>query len=606
MHVVATAGHVDHGKSTLVRALTGSDPDRLEEEHRRGLSIELGYCWTDLPGAGEVAFVDVPGHERFVPTMLTGVGPVPAIVFVVAADDGWMPQAAEHLAALDGLGVRHGVVAVTRSDLADPSPMMQRAAAEVGRTSLRDAPVLAVSARTGGGLAELRSALADMLRGLPEPDAAADVRLWVDRCFSMRGAGTVVTGTLRAGTVAVGDVLAHGSDRVRVRGVQTLGREVPRAQGVARVAVRLGGGAPAGLRRGSVLVTPLAWRDTDLVDVRLHGPGSPPRRPMLHVGATSVSCHLRPLGDRHARLALEKPLPLRVADRALLRDAGQAHLWGVQVLDPAPPGIRRRGAARVRTERLEVMPVRPDLADELDRRGCAEAALLRRIGVPLDEADAVAVSADGWLLDARRAPALSRRLAAVVEEHARAQPLSTGLPVAAAAHALDLPTSALLPRLLPDGLRIRDGQVVSRPPSTLPAQVEAALQRLHADLEPRPFRAPDATRLAELGLNRQAVAAADKAGRLLRLTDSVVLLPGADAHAVSLLRELPQPFTASQARTRLDTTRRVVLPLLDLLDRRGVTTRLPDDRRRLNTPGDGPAQAARACPGSPRGTSSVP
>src|SRR5262245_15235917 len=132
MHVIATAGHVDHGKSTLVRALTGSDPDRLEEEHRRGLSIELGYCWTTLPGAGEVAFVDVPGHERFVSTMLTGVGPVPAVLFVVAADDEWMPQAAEHLRALVAFGTGHAVVAVTRSDLADPQPMMERARVELG------------------------------------------------------------------------------------------------------------------------------------------------------------------------------------------------------------------------------------------------------------------------------------------------------------------------------------------------------------------------------------------------------------------------------------------------------------------------------------------
>ena len=152
MHVIATAGHVDHGKSTLVKALTGSDPDRLEEERRRGLSIQLGYCWTSLPGAGEVAFVDVPGHERFVSTMLAGIGPVPAVLLVVAADDPWMPQAAEHLAALDALGVRHGVVAVTRADLTDPAPAAERAAYEVGRTSLRGAPVVAVSGRTGEGL----------------------------------------------------------------------------------------------------------------------------------------------------------------------------------------------------------------------------------------------------------------------------------------------------------------------------------------------------------------------------------------------------------------------------------------------------------------------
>src|SRR3954468_13573117 len=170
MAVLATAGHVDHGKSTLVRALTGQDPDRLEEERRRGLSVQLGYRWTDLPGAGEVAFVDVPGHERFVPTMLSGVGPVPAVLFVVAADDPWMPQAAEHLAALDAIGVHRGVVAVTRSDLADPGAVVQQARAELRPTTLAGSPVVATSGRTGQGLDELRDELVAMLGSLPLPD----------------------------------------------------------------------------------------------------------------------------------------------------------------------------------------------------------------------------------------------------------------------------------------------------------------------------------------------------------------------------------------------------------------------------------------------------
>ncbi|MDQ4008762.1 MAG: GTP-binding protein, partial [Actinomycetota bacterium] len=311
MHVVATAGHVDHGKSTLVRALTGTDPDRLAEEHRRGLSIELGYCWTTLPEAGECAFVDVPGHERFVPTMLSGLGPVPAVLFAVAADDDWMPQAAEHLAALDAFGVRHGVVAVTRIDLADPAPAVERVRARVATTGLADATVMPVSARTGHGLADLRVELVRMLGALPTPDPAADVRLWVDRRFVVHGAGTVVTGTLQQGTVATGDTLLHGTDRIRVRGVQTLGREVGEVHGVARVALRLGASVPESLDRGSVLVTPDAWRPTDVVDIRVtDGPG-PPERPVLHVGAGAVGCHYRPLGDCLGRLTLPEALPLR-------------------------------------------------------------------------------------------------------------------------------------------------------------------------------------------------------------------------------------------------------------------------------------------------------
>ena len=195
MHVVATAGHVDHGKSTLVRALTGMEPDRYEEERRRGMTIDLGFAWTALPSGEVVAFVDVPGHERFVPTMLAGVGPVPAVLLVVSADEGWMPQTAEHVAALDALGVRHALLAVTRSDLADPAPVAADVRRRLGATSLAGLPAVAVSARTGQGLPELRTALGALVRSLPAPDSGAPVRLWVDRSFSIRGSGTVVTGT---------------------------------------------------------------------------------------------------------------------------------------------------------------------------------------------------------------------------------------------------------------------------------------------------------------------------------------------------------------------------------------------------------------------------
>ena len=187
MQVIATAGHVDHGKSALVRALTGMEPDRWAEEQRRGLTIDLGFAWMTLPGGDRVAFVDVPGHERFVPNMLAGVGPVAAVLLVVAADGGWMPQSAEHLAAIDAVGIRHGLLAVTRCDLADAGPAMRQALDVVSRTSLGTVEAVAVSAVTGTGLAELRDALARLVAALPAPDPAAPVRLWVDRSFSIRG-----------------------------------------------------------------------------------------------------------------------------------------------------------------------------------------------------------------------------------------------------------------------------------------------------------------------------------------------------------------------------------------------------------------------------------
>ncbi|HSK62140.1 MAG TPA: GTP-binding protein, partial [Actinomycetospora sp.] len=227
MRVVATAGHVDHGKSTLVRALTGMEPDRWAEERRRGMTIDLGFAWTTLPGLDEaVAFVDVPGHERFVTQMLAGVGPVPATMFVVAADSGWMPQSTEHLDALDALGVRNGLLVVTRSDLADPELARDEALEHLAESSLGRLPAVCVSGTTGLGLDELRSALVGLVAGLPAPDRDADVRLWVDRAFTVRGAGTVVTGTLGAGTVRVGDELALGDRSVVVRGMQALGESV--------------------------------------------------------------------------------------------------------------------------------------------------------------------------------------------------------------------------------------------------------------------------------------------------------------------------------------------------------------------------------------------
>src|SRR5829696_1050104 len=183
------------------------EPDRWAEERRRGMTLDLGFAWTALPSGRTVAFVDVPGHERFVPTMLAGVGPVPAVLFVVAADGGWMPQSTEHLDALDALRVRHGLLAVTRADLAEPAPVLAAALARLGRTSLGTVPAVAVSGTTGAGLAELRAALDALLARVPAPDPGAPVRLWVDRAFTVRGSGTVVTGTLGAGTLRVGDEL---------------------------------------------------------------------------------------------------------------------------------------------------------------------------------------------------------------------------------------------------------------------------------------------------------------------------------------------------------------------------------------------------------------
>ncbi len=581
MHVVATAGHVDHGKSTLVHALTGQQPDRLAEERRRGLSIELGYCWTDLPPVGEVAFVDVPGHERFLTTTLAGLGPAPAAMLVVAADDPWMPQAAEHLAALDALGVRQGVLVVTRCDLADPGPVLDRARREVGRTSLAGVPSVVVSGRTGEGMDRLRRVLASVLAEVPRARPSEDVRLWVDRRFHVRGSGTVVTGTLVSGTVAPGDVLAVEDVPVRVRSLEALGTARERVTAPARVAVDLGGRAPEVVGRGRALLTPHAFHHSSLVDVSVREDEGVPGRPTLHVGTAAAGVRARRLGRGFWRLALDRPLPLRTGDHGILRDPGSRRLWGARVVDPDPPALHRRGAAAARARTLAAAD--GSAADELARRGVVRASRLRALGVTVDRLPEGVVTAGDWLVDGELAGRLRRRLTELTE----AATATGGLAPAAAAHALDLPDPALVGALAAPPVRLEQGRLRAGRPPGLPVPATRAVERLAAELRDTPFAAPEAGRLPELGLDDETVTTLHRAGLVVRLAPGVVLLPAAVETAAERLARLDQPFTVSEARRALGTTRRVALPLLAHLDACGRTLRLPDDRRRArgNRPG---------------------
>ena len=669
MYVVATAGHVDHGKSTLVRALTGMEPDRWAEERRRGMTIDLGYAWMALPDGEKLAFVDVPGHERFVPNMLAGLGPVPAVLFVVAADGGWMPQSAEHLAAVDALAVRHGLLVVTRADLADPEPVTRAALAEIARTSLGNVEAVAVSAVTGAGLDDLRAALARLaatLRGSGMPGTGAPgipeispyvspVRLWIDRSFTVRGAGTVVTGTLPAGTVANGQelLLTRRPDvqPVRVRGLQALGEPAERVTGVARVALNLRG-VPTGVpQRGMALIEPGRWTLTAELDVRLtpRAAGLPDKFPpelLLHVGSARTQARLRLLGEDsgavYLRLRLRDPLPLHAGDRVLLRDPGAAGLaiYGATVLDPAPPPLGRRGAAAAAVRELAGWPDRPSAADLLRRHRLLRTATLTAMGVTEPPPP---VAAD-WHADPVHWAQLRAELPTAVAAFMAKDELAVGMPLDAARAALNLPTRDLigalvtasadlsapagpsasgvaaaapargrLPRVIIDGGYLRivaepgpargkpDAAERARPAqpgasgaaatsapaapvvpaASLPPRVASAVQTVLDGLAGAPFAAPDGERLRELGLDARALAAAARAGLLLRIADLIVLAPGADKEAARVLAELPQPFTTSQARQALGTSRRVAIPLLEYLDRARVTERLPGDLRRL-------------------------
>ena len=667
MHVVATAGHVDHGKSMLVRALTGMEPDRWEVERRRGMTIDLGYAWTTLPSGDELAFVDVPGHERFITNMLAGVGPVAAVMFVVAADEGWMPQSAEHLAAIDALGVRHGVLVVTRADLADPGPALRQAAQEIAGTSLGAVEAVAVSALTGQGLPELRAALGRLTTRLPRPDPRGAIRLWLDRVFAIKGSGTVVTGTLQAGTVRPGDelVLAPALRPVRIRGAQSLGAPAAQVGGVARVALNLRGISTRELGRGMALIQPGRWTVTSVIDVRL-GPasgvqGQPPApvqfpsRLTLHIGAARAVAQARMLGGRFARLTLDHPLPLHIGDRVLLRDPGAAPdrvggrpVFGATVLDVSPPRLRGNGAAAAAARELASWPEIPAAPDLLRRHRLLRAGQASAMGLN----DLPPPVAGDWLADPEHWTQLRQSLAAAVAAHAAGDPLAPGLAIDAARAELGLPGRDLVEALAawpassgsggrieavggylrsaergePDqpedtggaagpgqrGERTADGGAPGQRPNgagdapvpgprpdgggaaqapgpRLPAPVATAVQAVLADLAAAPFHAPDAERLRELGIDTRAAAAAERAGLLRRLPGNILLAPDAPERAARILAGLPQPFTTSDARQALGTSRRVAIPLLEWLDRAGVTRRLPDDRRLI-----------REQPGSPR------
>ncbi|GAA3599847.1 selenocysteine-specific translation elongation factor [Nonomuraea rosea] len=578
MQVIATTGHVDHGKSTLVRALTGMEPDRWAEERRRGMTIDLGFAWTTLGSGERIAFVDVPGHERFVTNMLAGVGPCPAVMLVVAADQGWQAQSAEHLAALEALGVRHGLAVITRADLADPEPAWKETYSHLQKTGLAGIDGVVVSGRTRQGLDELEAALARLAAALPEPDTEDTVRLWIDRVFTIAGAGTVVTGTLTGGTLRIGDELEAGGSRVRIRGLQTLGEQAERVAATARVAVNLRGVDRDDLSRGMALVTPQAWTPAQVIDVRLD-PAMDHRREaaVLHLGSAAVPVRIRSLGSGTARLTLNRSLPLRTSDRGLLRDPGRREIVaGFQVLDVRPPALRRRGAAAARAAALDEVTL-PDAAALLRWHGLLTGSELRAMGCPPGGSP---VTGD-WYADPEHWSSLTRRLA---DHVARRPALDPGVTVDAAAQLLGLPDRRLAAALVVAPLVVEGGRILPAG-RALPPAIAKAVARLAADLDGHPFNAPTAERLDELGLTGKALAAALRSGVVLSIGKNVVLLPGALDQAADTLAGLPAPFTVSDARVALGTSRRVALPLLECLDVRGITQRIDNDRRVLRPRG---------------------
>ncbi len=594
MPIVGTAGHVDHGKSTLIAALTGRDPDRWAEEKERGLTIDLGFAWSTLADGTEVGFVDVPGHERFMKNMLAGVGGIDVALLVVAADEGWMPQSEEHLGVLDLLGIRHGVVALTRIDLVDDD-LAELAALETAEqlegTTLEDARIVPVSAVTGAGLDELRAALGEALAAAGEPRDIGRPRLWVDRAFVISGAGLVVTGTLLDGSVAVGDQVALWPDATpsRVRSIQSheAGQEV--AAPGSRTALNLVGVDRPDIERGSMVGAPGQWRPTTraLVDVRairgLEEPLGDRGAYHLHVGSAAVPVRMR-IVERGsiesgadpvaAVLSLQTPLPLTMGDRFVLREVGRkAVVGGGVVLDPDPDP--RTASATAAADRLRAVVGSEGRANALlELRGTASLADLAAETGGDQLTDGLVVAGVG--VAAGEARRIQEAMVAAVQAYQEANPLRPGMPraqVIQAAGTAEAVAAALFEAagLHDEGSTVRTADFAGGWGPEEEAQWEAARATLLAS----GLAAP---RASSLELNQEAYHALLRDERLVRIDADLVYLPEQIEEIKERVMAMDDGFTVAQFRDALGLSRRQAVPLLEWLDGAGVTRRQGDVR----------------------------
>ena len=563
MHVVATAGHVDHGKSSLVLALTGTDPDRFAEEKRRGLTIDLGFAHATMPSGAGISFVDVPGHVRFLKNMLAGVGAVDACVFVVAATEGWKPQSEEHLRILELLGIGHGIIALTKVDLVDDEWLelaTMDVADHVAGTFLADAPIVPVAAPIGRGLVELRAALDTMVASTPPAADRGRARLWVDRVFAAKGAGTVVTGTLTGGPLGVGDQVVVGplGRAARVRSVQSLGQTRDRIGPGNRVALNLNGVEHSEVARGDAVVAPDRWLPTRRFDASLqvlHALDHDVSRRgayVAYVGSGEHPVRMRVLGDEVikpgtsglVRLHLPAPLPLLPGDRFVLRESGRAEtVGGGEVLDIAPV----RPASKARPDR--------DIDRVVAERGWVDAQQLELLtGVPR------VPTIGRWVT----APGVVEQLTTSVHDKV-ADAGDLGLDVAT----LDERERAVLATL--DDVAVTTGrarQVARRDP--------LADHPFVARLEAAGFTPPGADDVDRLELRLLV-----QRGLVVE-RDGVWFAPSAIAAAAQvaarLLSASPDGFTVGELRDAIGATRKHVLPLVGELDARGITRRRGDLR----------------------------
>jgi selenocysteine-specific elongation factor len=636
--VIGTAGHIDHGKSALVRALTGTDPelssashlDRLKEEQARGITIDLGFA--HLTRGGEsLSFVDVPGHERFVKNMLAGAGGIDLVLLVVAADESVMPQTREHFQICRLLRIPAGVIALTKVDLADAETieLATLEARELVKGSfLADAPILPVSSRTGHGLEALLEAIAAVARAAPGRGADGPVRLPIDRVFSVKGFGTVATGTLVSGSIAPEQALVvqPGARAVKVRGLQVHGRSEDRVAAGRRVAVNLGGVDARDLARGHVLCEPDAFEAVRRLDAAIEVlPDAAPlkhgTRVRFHCGTSEVLGRVavavpgtKPVtGSIYTRIRLESPIVVTRGDRFILRSYSPvATIGGGVVLDPLPPrGAIRTEAGLTRFRRLDSGQSGAEAAvavflEERDRAGLARMEITRRAGLSPAAADrlsgrlvsgGVAAAVGDRIVMSPVVDALGDALLTALRIHHAEHPLSDGMPREEAREQVFRDGAAGVFELVVDRLTA-SGQIAGRDRLALAghrvsltgdeARVRAALERIYreAGLTPPDTAAAAAAAGAPPGLAERMTALLVRNRTLVRL-DTLYFHSAALDLLKEEMRALKQAPGGGDGQTRVDVasfkgrygvTRKYAIPLLEYLDRERITRRVGEAR----------------------------
>ena len=566
MRIIATAGHVDHGKSSLVQALTGTDPDRWEEEKRRGLTIDLGFAFTQI-AEQQIGFIDVPGHVRFLRNMLAGIGGIDACMFVVAANEGWKPQTEEHLRILDALGITRGVVVLTKIDLVDADALAQTLDSvrhHVRSTFLESAPIAQVSVHNSATLDTLRSTLGDLIASLPPVVNTHRPRIWVDRSFAAKGSGTVITGTLTGSSLSVGDELMQqpSNSAVKVRGIQSNGISLDKLEAGNRCALNITGVDHQSINRGDVLVVDGQWLGTNKFDASLkvlesiEHAVSKRGSYMMYVGSREIKVVLHTIGSTSIqsgetgfiRVALGDMIPLAPGDRFILRESGRDEtIGGGEVLDIQP--ILRSSKAKPNKEILRLVA----------ERGWVQLQQLHLLAGRNVDISEVEQALNGWVTTTTNLTEVSNEVMALITA---AKDLGVDVATLKTRQRLVLPTLT--------NVTVRDGRARSADANDVASH---PMVKQFADAGCMP---PDVASL-DKSIVRQLV----QRGVLVHC-DELYFHSSALEKAIASVRELlitnPQGFTVAQFREHLGVSRKYALPLINHLDTTGFTRRRDDVR----------------------------